>query len=109
MAEVARAAHCSPAHFSRQFRRAFGETPHRYLLSRRLERAAHLLRNTDYAVARIAVSVGMSSIGSFTTTFRHVYGKTPTEYRALHLPELIERVIPSCVREAVDRPRLSRI
>lgn len=106
---VARVAHQTPAHFTRQFRRTFGETPHQYLLSRRLERAAHLLRNTDYTFARIVLEVGMNSVGTFTTAFRRVYGKTPTEYRALHLPGLVERVIPACVREAVDRPRLSRI
>ncbi|HEX6506454.1 MAG TPA: AraC family transcriptional regulator [Chloroflexota bacterium] len=109
VADVAHVAQYSPAHFARQFHCAFGETPHHYLLSRRLERAAHLLRNTDYSFARIAVSVGMSGVGTFTTTFRRVYGKTPTEYRAMHLPALIERVIPPCVHEAVNRPRLSRI
>lgn len=109
VAAVAHVAHHSPAHFARQFHRAFGETPHHYLMSRRLERAAHLLRNTDYTFARIAVSVGMSGVGTFTTAFRRAYGRTPSEYRAMHLPALIERVIPSCVREAVDRPRLSRI
>ncbi|HEX3629656.1 MAG TPA: AraC family transcriptional regulator [Candidatus Dormibacteraeota bacterium] len=106
---VAHAAHHSPAHFARQFHRAFGETPHQYLLSRRLERAAHLLRNTDYTFARIAVTVGMSGVGTFTSAFRRVYGQTPTEYRAEHLPGLVDRVIPSCVREAINRPRLSRI
>lgn len=106
---VAHVAHQSSAHFARQFHRAFGETPHQYLLSRRLERAAHLLRNTDYTFARIAVSVGMSGVGTFTTAFRRVYGKTPTEYRAMHLPALIDRVIPPCVREDINRPRLSRI
>lgn len=106
---LAQVAHQSEAHFARQFHRAFGETPHQYLLSRRLERAAHLLRNTDYTFARIAVSVGMTGVGTFTTAFRRVYGKTPTEYRAMHLPALIERVIPPCVHEAINRPRLSRI
>jgi AraC-like DNA-binding protein len=109
VAAVGRAAHHSPAHFTRQFRRAFGETPHQYLLSRRLERAAHLLRNTDYTFARIAVSVGVSGVGTFASTFRRVYGQTPSEYRALHLPTTVQRVIPACVREATDRPRLSRI
>jgi AraC-like DNA-binding protein len=106
---VAHVAHHSPAHFARQFHRAFGETPHQYLLSRRLERAAHLLRNTDYTFARIAVTVGMSGVGTFTSAFRRVYGETPTEYRARHLPGLVDRVIPSCIREAINRPRLSRI
>ena len=60
----------SPAHFSRQFRRAFGETPHQYLLTRRLERAAALLRGTDHSVARICAEVGLASVGSFTTSFK---------------------------------------
>src|SRR6266508_4502066 len=67
---LARAAHLSPAHFSREFRRAFGETPHQYPLTRRLERAAALLRNTDHSVAEICLEVGLRSVGSFTTSFR---------------------------------------
>lgn len=106
---VAQVAHQSAAHFARQFHRAFGETPHQYLQTRRLERAAHLLRNTDYTFARIAVSVGLSGVGTFTSAFHRVYGQTPTEYRAHHLPGLVDRVIPTCIREAINRPRLSRI
>ncbi|MEO8898202.1 MAG: AraC family transcriptional regulator [Candidatus Dormibacter sp.] len=109
VATVARAAHQSPAHFARQFREAFGETPHQYLLSRRLERAASLLRNTDYAVNAICSEVGLQSVGSFTTAFGKVYGRTPSRYRAQHLPLLVQRVIPPCVREDVDRPQLSRV
>ena len=75
---LARAAHLSPAHFSRQFRRAFGETPHQYLLTRRLERAATLLRQTDHGVAEICFEVGLRSVGSFTTSFRRAYGTTPS-------------------------------
>jgi AraC-like DNA-binding protein len=104
---IARAAHQSPAHFARQFRSAFGETPHQYLLSRRLQRASSLLRNTDYTAITICMTVGFQSAGSFTTAFGKVYGMTPIEYRARHLPLLVERVIPPCVREAVDRPQLS--
>src|SRR3954465_14497884 len=74
---LARVARLSPAHFSREFRRAFGETPHRYLLTRRLERAAALLRNTDRNVSDICLSVGLTSVGSFTTSFRRAYGMTP--------------------------------
>src|SRR6058998_1260929 len=77
---LARAAHLSPAHFSREFRRVFGETPHQYLLTRRLERAAALLRSTDHPVADICFEVGLSSVGSFTTSFRRVYGMTPSAY-----------------------------
>src|SRR5437588_2260152 len=84
--DLARAAGLSPAHFSREFRRAFGETPHQYLLTRRLERAAALLRNTDHSVADICLAVGLTSVGSFTTSFRRVYGMSPTEYRTAHPP-----------------------
>src|SRR5262245_32330041 len=65
VADMARAAHLSPAHFSREFRRAFGESPHQYLLTRRLERAATLLRTTDWAVARICLAVGIQSQATF--------------------------------------------
>src|SRR4051812_9807256 len=104
---LARAARLSPAHFSREFRRAFGETPHRYLLTRRLERAAALLRNTDRQVADICFSVGLTSVGSFTTSFHRVYGMTPTEYRAAH-PSPRERVyVPTCLAQVYARPRSS--
>src|SRR5215213_9422914 len=76
--DLARAAGLSRAHFSRAFRRAFGEPPHAYLLTRRLERAAALLRTTDRSVADICLSVGAQSIGSFTTSFTRAYGKSPT-------------------------------
>lgn len=104
---LARAAHLSPAHFSREFRRAFGETPHQYLLTRRLERAAELLRNTDWTVAEICLTVGLSSIGSFTTSFRRAYGLTPTEYRDAHPPASSRVHIPTCVMQAYARPRSS--
>src|ERR671937_1841966 len=103
VAALARAAHLSPAHFSREFRRAFGETPHQYLLTRRLERAAALLRNTDRSVADICFTVGLRSVGSFTTSFRRVYGISPNYYRATHPP--LERArIPTCVLQAYARP-----
>src|ERR1700719_1052195 len=83
---LARAARLSTAHFSREFRRSFGETPHRYLLTRRLERAAALLRNTDRTVADICLPVGLRSVGSFTTSFGRAYGMSPTTYRASYPP-----------------------
>ena len=100
---LAQVAHLSPAHFSREFRRAFGETPHQYLLTRRLERAATLLRNTDHSVADICFEVGLSSVGSFTTSFGRVYGMTPTAYRAEHPPQRT-LFIPTCVLQAYGRP-----
>jgi AraC-like DNA-binding protein len=103
---LARAAHLSPAHFSREFRREFGETPHQYLLTRRLERAAALLRNTDRAVADICLAVGLRSIGSFTTSFGRAYGLSPTAYRAAHPPHVRAR-IPTCVQLAWARPQSS--
>ncbi|MFL5982313.1 MAG: helix-turn-helix transcriptional regulator [Gaiellaceae bacterium] len=103
---LARAAYLSPAHFSREFRRAFGETPHQYLLTRRLERAAAMLRNTDRSVADICFTVGLRSVGSFTTSFRRVYGMTPTAYRAAHPPVARVRV-PTCVLQAYGRPHSS--
>src|SRR5215207_11605201 len=80
--DLARAAKLSRAHFSREFRRAFGESPHAYLLTRRLERAAALLRSTDRSVADVCLSVGLQSVGSFTTSFTRTYGASPTAYRA---------------------------
>jgi len=78
---LARAAHVSPRHFSRSFRQTFGETPHQYLLTRRIERACHLLRTTDMQVAEVCLAVGFKGVGSFTTTFRRHVGASPTEYR----------------------------
>jgi AraC-like DNA-binding protein len=102
---LARVAHLSPAHFSREFRRAFGETPHQYLLTRRLERAAALLRNTDRTVADICLTVGLRSIGSFTTSFGRAFGLSPTEYRAEHPPASSRVQIPTCVLQAYARPQ----
>jgi transcriptional regulator GlxA family with amidase domain len=81
LAALAEAAHVSPRHFSRSFRRTFGETPHQYLLTRRIERARHLLRTTDMQVVEVCLSVGFRSVGSFTSTFRRHVGVSPTEYR----------------------------
>ena len=104
VAALARAAHLSPAHFSREFRRTFGETPHQYLLTRRLERAAALLRHTDRTVADVCFNVGLRSVGSFTTSFRRAFGTTPTAYRAAHPPAADRARIPTCVLRARARP-----
>src|SRR5437763_15124944 len=80
--DLAHAAGLSRAHFSREFRRVFGEPPHVYLLTRRLERAAALLRTTDLSVLQICLDVGLQSVGSFTTSFARMYGMPPTSYRA---------------------------
>jgi AraC-like DNA-binding protein len=93
---LARAAHLSPAHFSREFRRVFGETPHQYLLTRRLERARYLLRTTDRSVAEICLDVGFASVGSFTTTFRRHVGVTPTNYRRANPSPSPVDLIPHC-------------
>ena len=106
VAELAHAAGLSPAHFSRAFHRAFGESPHAYLLTRRLERAAALLRTTDNSVADICVAVGLVSIGSFTTSFKRMFGSTPTSYRAAFPPAATFARVPACVVHAYARPQL---
>jgi AraC-like DNA-binding protein len=103
--DLARAAGLSQAHFSREFRRAFGETPHAYLLTRRLERAAELLRNTDRSVLEVCLAVGLQSVGSFTTTFTRVYGMSPTAYRATFPPAAQHALVPACVIRAYGRPQ----
>ena len=105
--DLAHAAGLSRAHFSREFRRAFGESPHAYLLTRRLERAAALLRTTDRSVADICMSVGLQSVGSFTTSFGRTFGKTPTEYRASFPPASHLARIPGCVARFYGRPQHS--
>jgi AraC-like DNA-binding protein len=105
VAALARAARLSPAHFSRQFRRTFGESPHQYLLTRRLERAAALLRTTDRSVADICITVGLHSIGSFTTSFGRAFGKSPTEYRAAYPPAATRVRVPTCIMSAWARPQ----
>jgi AraC-like DNA-binding protein len=105
--DLARAAGLSRAHFSREFRRAFGESPHAYLLSRRLERAAALLRTTNRSVAHICFRVGLRSVGSFTTSFTRTYGMTPTAYRDSFPPASAHALIPTCVLRAYGRPQRS--
>jgi AraC-like DNA-binding protein len=107
--DLARAAGLSRAHFSREFRRAFGDSPHQYLLTRRLERAAALLRNTDRSVADICFSVGLQSVGSFTTSFTRTYGKSPTVYRAEFPPASHLARIPTCVMRVYGRPQRQHV
>src|SRR3954447_11140955 len=102
--DMARAAGLSKAHFSREFKAAFGDSPHAYLLTRRLERAATLLRVTDRSVAWICVSVGLQSVGSFTTSFKRMYAMTPTAYRASFPPAAAHARVPSCMVHAYGRP-----
>jgi AraC-like DNA-binding protein len=101
---IAAVAHISPAHFSRCFRTVFGETPHRYLQRRRIERSMFLLRETGRSVTDICTDVGFNSLGTFSRTFRQIVGQTPSEYRRGHGPI----VVPHCVQMANTRPRATR-
>ena len=103
--DMAKAAGLSKAHFSREFKAAFGESPHVYLLTRRLERAAALLRTTDRGIADICYSVGLQSLGSFTTSFTRMFEKSPAAYRASFPPAVSRVVVPSCVVRAYGRPQ----
>jgi AraC-like DNA-binding protein len=100
---VAAVAHLSEAHFIRSFRAAFGETPHRYLQRRRVERAMFLLRETDRSVTDICFDVGFTSLGTFSRTFREIVGETPSGYRLGHGP----MVAPNCSQMAATRPRVA--
>ena len=102
--DLAAVAGLSRAHFSRMFTKTFGESPHAYLQSRRLERAAALLRYTDRSVAEICVMVGLQSIGSFTTSFARVFGKPPSAYRASMPPASAHARVPSCILQRDTRP-----
>src|ERR1700709_2031866 len=105
--DLAAAAGLSRAHFSREFRRAFGESPHAYLLTRRLERAAALLRMTDRSVADICFSVGLQSVGSFTSSFTRPLGRSPPADRPTLPPAAAHAIVPSCVVRAYGRPQRS--
>jgi AraC-like DNA-binding protein len=98
---LARIAHASEAHFIRTFRATFGETPHRYLQRRRVERAMFLLRETDRSVTGICLDVGFMSLGTFSRTFTDVVGEPPTTYR-WRAADL--RTVPGCFAKAWTRP-----
>jgi len=103
VAEIARAALMSTAHFSRQFRAAYGETPHAYLMTRRIERAKALLRRGDMSVTDVCFAVGCSSLGSFSARFTQLVGETPSAYRARDHTALVS--VPSCIARDLTRPR----
>ena len=100
---VAAVAYISEAHFIRTFRAVFGETPHRYLQRRRVERAMFLLRETDRSVTDICFDIGFGSLGTFSRTFREIVGVTPSEYRLRNGPMLA----PNCYQMAATRPSVA--
>jgi AraC-like DNA-binding protein len=97
---LARVAHVSEAHFIRTFRATFGETPHRYLQRRRVERAMFLLRDTERSVTDICLDVGFNSLGTFSRTFRDIVGETPQAYRTRSGP----LAVPTCFTMSWMRP-----
>jgi AraC-like DNA-binding protein len=105
--DMAAAAGLSRAHFSREFSRTFGESPKAYLMTRRLERAATLLRNTDRSVNAICLDVGLAGVGSFTTSFKRHFAMTPTEYRASFPPASVQVIVPACYVALYGRPQHS--
>ncbi len=105
--DMAAAAGLSRAHFSREFSRAFGESPKAYLITRRLERAAALLRATDRSVSEICLDVGLVGLGSFTTSFKRHFGRTPTAYRASFPPAAAHAIVPACYLRQYGRPQHS--
>jgi AraC-like DNA-binding protein len=98
---LARIAHMSEAHFIRTFGATFGETPHRYLQRRRVERAMFLLRQSDRSVTEICLDVGFLSLGTFSRTFREIVGESPSEYRSRGI---VRSVVPNCFARAWMRP-----
>ncbi len=99
---LARTALMSTAHFSRQFRAAYGETPYAYLMTRRIERAKALLRGGDLSVTEVCMAVGCTSLGSFSARFTELVGETPTAYRALDHGPLAG--VPGCIAKDLTRP-----
>jgi AraC-like DNA-binding protein len=102
VAQIALASYMSPAHFSRQFRRAYGETPYAYLMTRRIERAKSLLRRGDMSVTDVCMAVGCTSLGSFSARFTELVGQTPSAYRAGDHKAL--EAVPACVTKDLTRP-----
>jgi len=102
VAGIARASYMSQAHFSRQFRRAYGETPYSYLMTRRIERAKALLRRGDMSVTDVCMAVGCTSLGSFSARFTELVGQTPTSYRGKDHTAL--ETVPTCVAKELTRP-----
>lgn len=100
---LARTASMSPAHFSRRFRAAYSETPYSYLMTRRIERAKTLFRNTDLSVTEVCMAVGCTSLGSFSAKFTELIGEPPSAYRARTHDEL--RMVPGCQTMVLTRPR----
>ena len=107
VAAIARTAHMSTAHFSRQFRAAYGETPYSYLMTRRIERAQTLLRRGDMSVTDVCMAVGCTSLGSFSSRFTEIVGETPSRYRSRDHRDL--EVVPSCVSKIGTRPQRSPV
>jgi transcriptional regulator GlxA family with amidase domain len=101
---LARGAYVSPAHFNRQFRATFGESPHRYLQRRRVERAMELLRETDRSVTEICFNVGFGSLGTFSRTFRAIVGESPSSYRRRFEGPGAALRVPACWAMAWLRP-----
>jgi len=102
VAQIARASYMSPAHFSRQFRKAYGETPYAYLMTRRIERAKALLRQGGMSVTDVCMAVGCTSLGSFSARFTELVGQTPTSYRSGDHAAL--EAVPVCVTKDLTRP-----
>ena len=102
VAQIARASYMSQAHFSRQFRRAYVETPYSYLMTRRIERAKALLRRGDMSVTDVCMAVGCTSLGSFSARFTELVGQTPTSYRGGDHTAL--ETVPTCVTKELTRP-----
>ena len=100
---LARSAHVSESHFSRSFKAAFGETPHRYLLTRRIERAKAMLRDGEQSVTEVCLAVGFSSLGSFSTTFTRLVGESPRSYRERGDHDGLAR-FPGCLVKRHTRP-----